>query len=244
VILDSTIRNNSGPVEGGGLFLSWGPATLERVTIAMNSTAPTAHDTRGGGIAQRWGDVDISDSAIIENATAGAGVARLGGGIYQADGTLTMTSSTVSGNVATNGTGGLFLNDVATIIASTIAGNTGGSSSALHPGIQDELWIGGSIISGSGDDCYEGIQSLGFNISSDSSCGLTSTGDVQSAALLLGPLADNGGPTFTHLPGVGSPARDAIPIGTVGLCDGTVATDQRGIARPQGAACDRGAVEQ
>ncbi len=49
-------------------------------------------------------------------------------------------------------------------------------------------------------------------------------------------LADNGGPTLTLMPGTGSPAIDAG-----GTC--SAATDQRGIARPQGAACDVGAVE-
>ena len=42
---------------------------------------------------------------------------------------------------------------------------------------------------------------------------------------------------------VGSPAIDAIPAGTADLCTGTL-VDQRGVSRPQGPACDRGAVEQ
>ena len=53
----------------------------------------------------------------------------------------------------------------------------------------------------------------------------------------LGPLGDNGGPTLTHLPRLGSPALD----------QGSLAcppADQRGVARPQGAACDLGAVER
>jgi len=54
---------------------------------------------------------------------------------------------------------------------------------------------------------------------------------------LLGPLADNGGPTQTHLPQPGSSALDAA-----GTAAGP-ASDQRGISRPQGAASDIGAVE-
>jgi len=54
---------------------------------------------------------------------------------------------------------------------------------------------------------------------------------------LLGPLADNGGPTKTFLPGSGSPAINSGDPSCAG-------TDQRGVARPQGGACDRGAVEQ
>ena len=57
---------------------------------------------------------------------------------------------------------------------------------------------------------------------------------------LLGALADNGGPTQTHALLTGSPAIDAA-----GDCvaDLSITTDQRGISRPQGTACDIGAFE-
>jgi hypothetical protein len=54
---------------------------------------------------------------------------------------------------------------------------------------------------------------------------------------LIGPLADNGGPTLTHALLDGSPAIDAADDAA---CP---ATDQRGVPRPQGAACDIGAYE-
>lgn len=61
---------------------------------------------------------------------------------------------------------------------------------------------------------------------------------------LLGPLQDNGGPTFTHALLAGSPAIDTgnpALLGSGGsACE---ATDQRGVARPQGSACDIGAYE-
>jgi hypothetical protein len=56
---------------------------------------------------------------------------------------------------------------------------------------------------------------------------------------ILGPLADNGGPTPTHALVPGSPAIDAAPVGP-----DCPSEDQRGIARPQGAACDIGAFEK
>jgi hypothetical protein len=96
-----------------------------------------------------------------------------------------------------------------------------------------------------GDDCGgDGVvTSGGFNVSSDASCELVAVTDHPSTDPSLGPLAANGGPTPTHLPAVGSALVDAIPPSTPGLCDGTVATDQRGVARPAGAGCDIGAVE-
>jgi hypothetical protein len=54
---------------------------------------------------------------------------------------------------------------------------------------------------------------------------------------LLGPLADNGGPNQTMALQTGSPAIDA---GNTVSCPGT---DQRGISRLQGSACDIGAFE-
>jgi len=68
--------------------------------------------------------------------------------------------------------------------------------------------------------------------------------NVTAAALNLGALADNGGPTMTHALLPGSVAIDRIPAA---MCvdDGgqPLTEDQRGVARPQGATCDVGAFE-
>jgi MBG domain-containing protein/putative Ig domain-containing protein len=55
----------------------------------------------------------------------------------------------------------------------------------------------------------------------------------------LGPLQDNGGPTWTMVPAAGSPAIDAIPAPG----NAAPASDQRGVDRPYGAGMDIGAVE-
>ena len=65
-----------------------------------------------------------------------------------------------------------------------------------------------------------------------STCTNLVTGDPK-----LGALAYNGGFTPTFLPGAGSAAIDA------GKDAGCPATDQRGVARAQGAHCDIGSVE-
>jgi hypothetical protein len=56
-------------------------------------------------------------------------------------------------------------------------------------------------------------------------------------AFLLGPLADNAGPTRNYEPEAGSPLVNAAATADC------TATDQRGVERPQGAVCDIGAVE-
>ena len=62
-------------------------------------------------------------------------------------------------------------------------------------------------------------------------------------APLLLPLGVYGGLTRSMLPAINSPLVDAIPVGTVGLCDSGATLDQRGAIRPGGPACDIGAVE-
>jgi hypothetical protein len=59
---------------------------------------------------------------------------------------------------------------------------------------------------------------------------------------LAGSLADNGGPTQTIALQGDSPALDQIPNG-VNSCGTEIQSDQRGISRPQGWACDIGAYE-
>src|SRR5437763_12392378 len=54
------------------------------------------------------------------------------------------------------------------------------------------------------------IGSLGYNLCSDDGSGfLTATGDQINTDPMLGPLQDNGGPTFTHTLLSGSPAIDS-----------------------------------
>jgi len=66
----------------------------------------------------------------------------------------------------------------------------------------------------------------GYNLEDDTTCGLTSAGDLSNTDPLLEPLADNGGPTLTHALPMGSPAIDAGDLSEF------PATDQRGYDRP------------
>ncbi len=95
------------------------------------------------------------------------------------------------------------------------------------------------------------LMSGGHNLGDDGTCGLTDPTDLPNTNPMLGPLQHNGGPTETHALLPGSPAIDAIPPadcrwdddGDPGTPEVPLATDQRGVARPQGAGCDIGAVE-
>jgi hypothetical protein len=87
------------------------------------------------------------------------------------------------------------------------------------------------------------ITSNGNNLSSDGTCAAYFTqtlpllADWNNVSANLGPLANNGGSTLTHLP---LPGSKAIDTGDNSACP---PTDQRGVTRPQGPRCDIGAVE-
>ena len=70
-------------------------------------------------------------------------------------------------------------------------------------------WIGIDLISGTIVNTGT-VTSLGYNVASDDGGGaLTGPGDQINTDPMLGPLQDNGGPTFTHALLPGSPAIDA-----------------------------------
>src|SRR5205807_9137640 len=97
---------------------------------------------------------------------------------------------------------------------STLSDNSasiGGSILVFGP-----LQIGNTILnrgdSGANIDSFGEVTvtSLGYNLSSDDAGGhLTGPGDQINIDPMLGPLQDNGGPTFTHSLMPGSPAIDA-----------------------------------
>jgi hypothetical protein len=107
----------------------------------------------------------------------------------------------------------------------------------------------------SGGNCYndKGIfGSQGHNLSDDDSCTslFTTMGDKNGipAGLDPGGLKNNGGPTQTIALLPVSAGVDAVPTSLTNYCtltDGTtlIETDQRGVARPGGPACDSGAFE-
>lgn len=122
--------------------------------------------------------------------------------------------------------GGIYGN--VTLLNTIVAGNTDNSTGTKHP------------------DCSGTITSRGYNlIQSTTGCTITGimTGNITGVSANLGALANNGGPTLTHLPNTGSPVIDA------GTNVGCAGNDQRGYNRPAegnadgNARCDIGAVE-
>ena len=162
------------------------------------------------------GGIQNTENLTLENTTVSGNKSNAGGGIMQHDGTLVITDSTIAFNTAQNTGGGIFINTTAL------------------PTIKN------AIVSNNKADfrknCSNPVTSQGNNLEKGTTCGFTQSGDI-NAGPKLGPLEDNGGTTDTHALQRGSPAinagGDPFPL-----------TDQRGVARPQGATNDIGAFEK
>jgi hypothetical protein len=189
----------------------------------------------------------VVGTTVVGNDATGDAVtqaSKLGGGIF-ATSRLMITDSTISTNDAVDGGSGIYHPTGHLVLTGiTVVGNTGAYSVGIVGLLSGQVFpvtLERTIVHpGSGVACSPSPnppRSLGWNLIGDDSCRLTADPtDQQNTDPLLGPLADNGGPTQTHLPLPGSRAIDAG-----GVCTGV---DQRGVVRPQGAACDVGAVEQ
>ena len=151
-------------------------------------------------------------------------------------------SGNEGGGIRGRGRGSLIL------VNSTITGNRGSGSGGISVEEGSTAQMVNTMIFGNyawlGESCGRGFQvniiSKGHNLLAGMLiCDLElGTGDLLGADAGLGPLQDNGGSTFTHALLPGSRAIDA---GDSASC---LATDQRGVSRPQGAAYDIGAYER
>jgi len=215
---------------GGGAAL-FGATTVGDSTVDGNIGGGI-----GGGLYLFGPTSDVTSSTVSGNRTVGAG----GGAAFV--GVATVTNVTFSGNAADGFGGGGYVEGTVTMRNVTLADNTAPMGSALR-WETGSLTLASSIVTGAaGNHCF-GVTSGDFNLDSDGTCGLGGANDRSHVDPQLGPLADNGGPTLTHLPAATSPAIDAANP------SGCPATDQRGQARPTdgngdaAAVCDIGAVE-
>ena len=235
-----TITGGNAPFAGGGI-LNRGTLMLSETAIVGNLTGDGGD---GGGIANAGGSVSISRSTISGN-TAGTVVPAVGvgGGLSNTNsGSMEVINSTISSNVAGHVGAGIYNENSATLTLTnvTIAANTASSSGG---GIENlgNTTFKNTIIS----DCSPlgPLTSLGHNlVGINTGCPSDGPGDITFTpatifTTVLGPLQDNGGSTETHALLTGSPAFEA---GDNTACP---TTDQRGVVRPQGLACDVGAFE-
>src|SRR6516165_5904255 len=223
----------------GGAILNTGTATINNTNFSGNSPYFFGHsascgaiDNRGtmtitsttffnnyannnntsGGAICNGGTLTITGTTFSTNSSQGNNQGY-GGAIYTYAGTLSVTNSTFYLNSATTSGGAIYSQGGTVQISNSTFGinaeNIGGGGALSNAG--SAFLMQNSIVanSGNGGNCAGTMTSHGYNLSSDSTCNLTGPGDQINTDPLLGPLQDNGGPTFTQALLPGSPAINA-----------------------------------
>ena len=228
-ITDSTVSANMLPVDpfggagdGGGISND-GILTIMGCTIANNTNA------RGSGAG-----INNQGTMMVDNSTFFGNIAAQNGGAIIDVGEATITNCTITQNIASQEFGG----------GRTFSG--GGGVSNFDVQFFASTTLRNTIVAGNGSpsspDIAGAITSQGYNLIGDGTTDGTitpTTGDQIGTSgspidPMLGPLADNGGPTQTSALLPGSPAIDAgYPIAP--------GTDQRSYDRTN--APDIGAFE-
>lgn len=236
VLNNVTFNNNNATLDAGAMYNSmrWGICRpdVSNVTFSNNTAGHY-----GGAIYAIT--VEATSTQWMGNVTFSGNHAGENGGAVYNDSYIAIihpnyNNVTFSGNSA-DGQGGAMYNTVMYGVNSPTLRNVilWNNTATTGPEIVNDgpeesmgVYIEYSVVSGgctaiARNNCHDG------NTSNDPK---------------LGPLADNGGFTQTMLPGAGS---SAIDVGKAVTCAGETVNgiDQRGIVRPQGGACDIGAVE-
>ena len=229
-INNCTISGNGG----GAIFIFNGRAKITDSTLSNNI---------GSGISLRSSTTDddsvgAPDPLILINTTITGNSAAFGGGInisifsslffnlqvLPEFAGITLTDSTITGNSATEEGGGIIFNgrpeiSQVTVNNSIIAGN----SAPTNPDV-------------AGDFISNGFNLIG--VLGDSAGFEEDIIEPDITNILDSVLKNNGGSTQTH-----NLVPDSVAIDATGSDCPPPATDQRGVQRPQGTACDIGAVE-
>jgi CSLREA domain-containing protein len=238
-ITGGNITNNAFSNLGGGISNN-GTLTLTACAVTGNINANDGSvsgiGVGGGGIFNNAG----ASLTIIGSTISGNTARKSNGGGIQNFGTLSIINTTISGNSA-EGDGGGIMASAATLINSTVTGNScarstfGGGGGINSDGNQSR--VRNTIISGN---------TAPSNPEVSGSLSGSSTNNLIGGNARLLPLGNYGGATMTHALLPDSPAINAgndCVLTANGCGDGNAAltTDQRG--KPRVGTVDIGAFE-
>ena len=231
-VSDSTISGNQAAIGGAISSSPFLPLTVTGSTLDAN------HAVTYGGAINDSADVTVTGSTLARNTTGPAG--GTGAAVeIQGSAQLNLFDSTVAGNTTVPAGGGAVDNfgGLAVLSFDTFSGNSGSITGSF-------LTRATGTILATGDgtrNCAVPVhETAGYNLATDTSCGLARPTDLTGTDPGLGPLAANGGPVSTEALPRRSPAIDA---GGLPATSGCPQTDERGLTRPWGPACDIGAFE-
>ena len=227
-VTTSEAESDSNYAKGGGVYAGY---RLRARYSTISDNRAYAHLTRsfgGGAFVRRNGEIYASTISGNEAVNVG-GIAFIGG----ADVTGSVTNSTISGNTATAFMGGMYTNVDMHIANSTIAANCAAQTQVIPgyiaaigvqgyskaPDLQSTIVAGNTFCEAAGmpaapqDTPYDvGFYGVGA-ITGANNLVVTASTELPAGTLnvdpMLGPLAENGGPTLTHALLSGSPAINA-----------------------------------
>ena len=256
---ESSIQRNEATASGGGIFNDTGASfTLENSDVSNNDAADGAGIANEGSLqltntnlgsgnvaTDAGGGLFNSGQATLTNSTVVQNDGGTGAGIYNED-TLIANNSTLSRNEGANGAGLYNQSGTATLNNVTIHLTIGASLFANG----GTVTVGNSILSSvSGQDACGGggtVNSNGYNLANDQTCTFLSAanGDLEGIDPGLNGITSPTNGAAYHVPKLTSPVVDVGNPATPGSGGAAcLASDQRGLARPQALGCDIGAVE-
>ncbi len=218
--------HQGGTVKGGAIA-NGGTLAATNCTFAFNAGIGGNGSNGGEGTEFRAG-------------RGGDGGSALGGALWNGNDTTLVNVTLVGGRVQ-GGTGGVAGKDSwerdPFDPRDGVVGIAGGGNLSRTDG---RLSLQNCIVSGSiaGGNGHGRLHDAGNNLSSDGTCAFTATGSRNNTDPRLGPFGSYGSSTDVFPPLLNSPA-----INTGATIPG-LDLDQRGVARPQGAEFDIGAVER
>ena len=238
--INNSIIEGSWAEEGGAIWHS-GPVTINSSTL-LNNRAEL-----GGAIRNRGSVLTVTNSHFWKNE-AGCkdrtgpcdshfgDYTGNGGAIYsRASSDIRIVNSTFSDNAAPGIGGAIFVYDNFVVINSTFVGNSAEKAGGvvMNVGLSPDIVFYNNIIADSeGGDCVGIRWGMADNFISDGSCFADFSGDP-AIGTLVEPV--DGSPAFYPL----EESSLAIDTGN----QNCPTSDQIGTPRPQGAACDLGAIE-
>lgn len=259
-ILRTTISGNSSDNDGGGLYLDdevEGSVVRDSTISGNTANDPNPnYSANGGGVFMNDVTLTIQNSTISGNTAEDEG-----GGIYQDDGELTLVQTTITANTGQT-VGGLASDQTGAAAVPNVEAKGDTEKETLQKtnettrdtvGAQQGNLTAliGTILAGNAGLDLRGSGSAGEIRSTNSLLGIVDPstvvhdqgGTLTGANPMLGPLADNGGPTMTHALLEGSPAIDTGPVPTPTFPDNEF--DQRftGFPRVINGRVDIGAFE-
>jgi hypothetical protein len=232
----------------GALRINLGPSA----SVVGGGEGGSGGNGLGGALAQEGGVLAVTNSTFFRNsgmggeggvgganfggASGGPGGDGNGGAVHSMTGLATFVHASLAENGATGGAGGHGgIGETNTVGAL----GTNGQGFAAMANDGGEITLINSLFKHqAGETNALGLfRDGGNNISSDASFGFMQSSSFNNLDPLVGPLADNGGPTRTLALLSGSPAIDAANDAAAPM------QDQRGLPRPFALHADIGTFE-